>query len=55
MYDDEWLALYVILVFVAFISGMFLGASISPRRRHNAAREAWHSRLLPLKQNPDAT
>jgi hypothetical protein len=33
VYDDEWLALYVILVFVAFISGMFLGASISRNGR----------------------
>jgi hypothetical protein len=47
--SDLGIALYVILIFVAFIAGMFLGASISPRRRHNAAREAWHSRLAPAE------
>jgi hypothetical protein len=50
--EDIWLTLYVILVFVVFISGMFLGALISPRRRHNAAREAWHSRPAPAEAKP---
>src|SRR3974390_2415625 len=50
--SDLGIGLYVILIFVAFIAGMFLGASISPRRRHNAAREAWHSRLAPAEAKP---
>ena len=44
VYDDEWLALYVILVFVAFISGMFLGASIS--RNGRKEREPWYARAV---------
>jgi hypothetical protein len=50
--SDLGIALYVILIFVAFILGMFLGASISPRRRHNAAREAWHSRRAAAEAKP---
>jgi hypothetical protein len=46
MYEDEWLALYVILVFVAFISGMFVGALISPNRRKE--REPWHARFAAV-------
>ena len=48
MYEDEWLALYVILVFVAFISGMFLGASISRNRRKE--REHWYARPIAAKE-----
>ena len=47
VYEDEWLALYVILVFVAFISGMFLGASISRNRRKE--REPWYARPIAAK------
>ena len=50
MYEDEWLALYVILVFVAFISGMFVGASLSPNRRKE--REPWYARLAAAKGEP---
>ena len=45
--EDIWLTLYVILVFVAFISGMFLGASISRNRRKE--REPWYARLAAAK------
>ena len=37
----------VILVFVAFISGMFLGASISRNRRKE--REHWYARPIAAK------
>jgi formate hydrogenlyase subunit 3/multisubunit Na+/H+ antiporter MnhD subunit len=42
--QDLWVALYIILIFVAFISGLFLGASFSPARERKA-REPWHARL----------
>jgi hypothetical protein len=35
MYDQDLLALYIILIFVAFIAGFFLGAS---PKRHDARR-----------------
>jgi hypothetical protein len=41
---DLAIALYVILVFVAFLSGMFLGASLSPNRRKE--REPWYARPI---------
>jgi hypothetical protein len=47
---DLGLALYVILVFVAFISGMFVGASLSPNRRKE--REPWHARLAAAEGKP---
>jgi hypothetical protein len=48
---EDWIALLIILSFVAFISGLVLGASLppfSPYRRHNARkpREAQHPRLV---------
>jgi hypothetical protein len=45
--SDFGIALYVILIFVAFISGMFLGASLSPHRWYygRKARETRHARL----------
>jgi hypothetical protein len=49
--SDFAIALYVILVFVVFISGLFLGALFSPYRRHNA-REAWHARLASAEGKP---
>ena len=41
--EDIWLTLYIIVIFVVFISGMFVGALISPRRRKE--REPRHARL----------
>ena len=51
VYEDEWLALYVILVFVAFISGMFLGVRQS---LETDAKNASHGTrgLSPLKELP---
>jgi hypothetical protein len=49
MIDNEdilW-TLYLALVFVAFISGMFLGASIS--RNGRKEREPWYARLAAAK------
>ena len=45
--EDILWTLYVIVVFVAFISGMFLGASLSPNRRKE--REPWYARLAAAK------
>jgi hypothetical protein len=51
MYEDEWLALYIIFIFVAFISGFFLGALFSPARERKA-REPWHARLAAAEGEP---
>jgi len=53
MYDQDLLALYIILIFVAFISGLFLGALFSPFR-HNARKEPkpWHARLAAAEGEP---
>ena len=48
---DLGIALYIILIFVVFISGFFLGALFSPYRRHDA-REVWHARLAPAEGEP---
>jgi len=49
--EDLWLTLYIIPIFVGFISGLFLGASFSqPRERK--AREAWHARLTAAEAKP---
>ena len=54
MYEDEWLTLYIILIFVAFISGLFLGALLSPARERKDASHGM--RGLPLlKANPAPT
>jgi hypothetical protein len=50
MYEDEWLTLYIILIFIVFISGLFLGALISPNRRKE--REPWHARLAAAEVKP---
>ena len=51
MYDqDQWIVLYIILVFVVFISGMFLGASFSSNRF--SSREPRHARLIAAKGGP---
>jgi hypothetical protein len=53
MYDQDLLALYIILIFAAFISGLFLGALFSPFR-HNARKEPkpWHARLAAIEGEP---
>jgi hypothetical protein len=48
--EDILWTLYVIVVFVAFISGMFLGASLSPNRRKE--REPWHARPVAAEARP---
>jgi len=50
MYEDEWLTRYIILIFVVFISGLFLGALFSPAREK--ALESWHARLAADKGKP---
>ena len=45
--EDIWFTLYVILIFVTFISGFFLGAFSSRNRRK--AREPWYARLAAAK------
>jgi hypothetical protein len=51
VYEDEWLALYVILIFfVVFISGLFLGAALSPSQREE--REPWHARPAVAEKRP---
>ena len=47
---DLGIALYVILIFVVFISGLFLGALFSPAREK--ALESWHARLAADKGKP---
>jgi len=42
--QDLLVALCIILIFAAFISGVFLGASYSPARERNA-RKPWYARL----------
>jgi hypothetical protein len=51
--QDLGIALYIILIFVTFISGLFLGASFSPSR-HNARQEPepWHARLAVAEGEP---
>jgi len=53
MYDQDLLALYTILIFVAFVSGLFLGALFSPFW-HNARKEPkpWHARLAAAEGEP---
>jgi hypothetical protein len=48
--QDVLLTLYVILIFVVFISGLFLGALISPNRRKE--REPWYARPIAPKGGP---
>ena len=51
MYDqDQWIVLYIILVFVVLISGMFLGASFSSNRF--SSREPWHARPIAAEGRP---
>ena len=52
MYEpsDLGIALYVILIFVVFISGLFVGALISPHRRKE--RESRNARLAPAEAKP---
>ena len=48
---DLGIALYVILIFVVFISGLFLGALFSPARERKAL-EPWHARLAAAEGEP---
>jgi hypothetical protein len=43
MYEDEWLTLYIIPIFVVFTSGLVL--VLFSRARERKAREPWHARL----------
>jgi len=47
---DVLLTLYIIVVFIAFISGLFLGALFSPNRRKEY--EPWHARLAAAEAKP---
>jgi hypothetical protein len=47
---DVLLTLYIIVVFIAFISGLFLGALFSPNRRKEY--EPWHARLAAAEGKP---
>ena len=49
--QDQWLTLYIILFFVAFISGLALFAARSQYRRNNAY-EPWHARLAAAEGKP---
>jgi len=49
--DEDGLTLYIILFFVAFISGLALLAARSQRRRQNAY-EPWHARLAAANGKP---
>jgi hypothetical protein len=51
VYDqDLWMALYIIFVFVVFISGIFLGVLISPYRR--TERERLHAWRIAAEGRP---
>ena len=54
MYEDEWLTLYILLIFVVFICGLFLGAKFHPEIRPKE-REPWYARHITLKEDSDAT
>ena len=47
---DLGMALYIVFSFVLFISGLFLGVSLSPNRRKQ--REPWHARLAAAEGGP---
>jgi hypothetical protein len=49
--EDQWLALYIILVLFAFISGVALLAARSQYRRNNPY-EPWHARLAAAEGKP---
>ena len=48
--QDVLSTLYIIVVFIAFISGFFLGALFSPNRRQEY--EPWHARLAAAEGKP---
>ena len=54
--SDLAIALYIILIFAVFVSGLFLGAKFSPfsPSRHNARKEPkpWHARLATAEGKP---
>jgi hypothetical protein len=49
--QDQWLALYIILFFVAFISGLALLAARS-RHRREEPYEPWHARIAAAGGKP---
>ena len=49
--SDLAIVLYTIFSFVLFISGLFLGASLSAHRGHSA-RAPWHARLAAVEAKP---
>jgi hypothetical protein len=49
--QDQWLSLYIVLFFAAFISGLSLLAARSRYRRDNAY-EPWHARLAAAEGKP---
>jgi len=50
MNEDEWIALSIFLIFVAFVSGLLLGASFSWHKRNEP--EPWHARLASAEGKP---
>ena len=48
---DVLLTLYIIVVFIAFTSGFFLGALFSPARERKEY-EPWHARLAAAEEKP---
>jgi hypothetical protein len=44
---DLGIALYIILIFVVFICGLFMGAKFRPKER-----EPWHARLAAAEAKP---
>jgi hypothetical protein len=52
--SDLGIALCIILIFVTFISGLFLGGSLSWYRTHSARkeREPWQARLAAAEGKP---
>jgi hypothetical protein len=47
---DLGMALYIVFSFVLFISGLFVGALISPHRRKE--REPWYARRAAAEAKP---
>jgi hypothetical protein len=51
--EDVWIELSIILIFVAFFSGLFLGLAFSPSRRNAGKKtEPWHARPAAAEGKP---